>query len=273
MSLRIERIGTATEKSALAYLDISPYESAFLSYLMLFDASPSARNRMYVALDGDAVTGVAYFGRQTVLQCDDAAIAGFAHASLKHRGQRMIVGPRRTIEAYWPLVQGNLPKPRLVRERQFVMKIDRAALRPYELRVSVRKARMDEWTSVADNSAAMIAGELEYDPRRTSPEFTANVRAMIERGLWWVGEQYGRLCFYCNVGPWSMRTAQLQGIWVPPDMRGKGLATASLGAICDKLLGISPTLSLYVNDFNAPAISLYERVGFTHAGEFTTILF
>ena len=30
-------------------------------------------------------------------------------------------------------------------------------------------------------TAMMIAQEWDYDPRRTSPEFTANVRAMIER--------------------------------------------------------------------------------------------
>jgi hypothetical protein len=36
---------------------------------------------------------------------------------------------------------------------------------------------------------------------------------------------------------------------------------------------VHPTLSLYVNDFNEPAIALYERVGFRRAGEFATLLF
>jgi predicted GNAT family acetyltransferase len=139
--------------------------------------------------------------------------------------------------------------------------------------VVARRARIDEWTSVADNSAAMIGVELEYDPMRSSPEFTSNVRAMIDRGLWWVGESVGRLCFFCNIGPWSRQTAQLQGIWTPPELRGKGLATAALSAICDRLLDMSPSLSLYVNDFNSRAIALYERTGFTTVGEFQTILF
>jgi uncharacterized protein len=34
-----------------------------------------------------------------------------------------------------------------------------------------------------------------------------------------------------------------------------------------------PTLSLYVNDFNAPAITLYRRLGFRDAGELQTIFF
>jgi predicted GNAT family acetyltransferase len=65
----------------------------------------------------------------------------------------------------------------------------------------------------------------------------------------------------------------MQGIWTPKDLRGKGLATAALGAICDRLLTMSPTLSLYVNDFNTPAIALYERVGFETVSEFQTLLF
>jgi predicted GNAT family acetyltransferase len=96
---------------------------------------------------------------------------------------------------------------------------------------------------------------------------------MLERRLWWVGTTDQRLCFFCNIGPWSAQTTQLQGIWTPPSMRGRGLATASLAAICDRLLDTTPTLSLYVNDFNEAAIALYRRVGFEHVGDFQTLLF
>lgn len=119
----------------------------------------------------------------------------------------------------------------------------------------------------------MVQHELEYDPRRDAPNFDASVRQMIERKLWWVGLAAGRLCFFCNTGPWSDQTVQLQGIWTPPELRGRGLATAALAGICTRLLQVSPTLSLYVNDFNEDAIALYRRVGFEHVGDFQTILF
>ncbi len=271
---RIERLSSAHEAAALAYLARSPYEHVFLTYLILFDTAPVTREASHVAFDDDGrVIGVGYFGRQVVLAADDSAIEAFAGIGRRHHGERMLVGPRPAVEAYWQHIAPQHVLPRAVRRRQFVMMLDRSMLRPYEHTVLARRARIDEWTSVADNSALMIAQELEYDPRRSSPEFTANVRAMIDRGLWWVGESLGRLCFYCNIGPWSPQTAQLQGIWTPPELRGKGLATAALSAICDRLLAMSPSLSLYVNDFNTPAIALYDRVGFSIVAEFATLLF
>ncbi len=271
--MRASRID-GRESEALAYLAQAPYDNVFISYLLLFDGGTRARRNVTIALDdAGRIRGVAYFGRQVVLACDPEAVEAIALASRDFRGERMIVGPQETIAAYWELVREWHAQPRLVRERQPVMAIDRAHLQPYAGDTLVRRARLDEWTSVADNSAAMIAQELGYDPRRSSPDFAANVRAMIERGLWWVGESLGRLCFFCNIGPWTAQTTQLQGIWTPPEMRRKGLATASLAAMCDRLLEGSPTLSLYVNDFNLPAIALYERIGFERVGTFTTLLF
>jgi predicted GNAT family acetyltransferase len=132
---------------------------------------------------------------------------------------------------------------------------------------------LDEWGIVAENSANMIQHELEYDPRVASGDFGSNVRQMIGRGLWWVGEREGQLCFFCNAGPYSAQTLQLQGIWTPPELRGRGNATHALYGICAQLLEAYPTLSLYVNGFNKSALALYDRVGFQPVGEFATILF
>jgi RimJ/RimL family protein N-acetyltransferase len=238
-----------------------------------FDRTPSTRNNIVVAVEDGSIAGVAYFGRQHALACEARALEAFAEYSERHRGERMIVGPRSTVRAFWDLIRSRHAPPRLVRDRQLVMAIDRSRLLPYVDAAAVRHARSDEWPAVAESSAQVIEQELAYDPRRTSPDFIPNVRETIERRRWWVGERDGRLCFFCSIGPWSDRTVQLQGVWTPPELRGSGLATASLAAICDRLLESSPTLSLYVNDFNQPAIALYRRVGFEHVSDFQTILF
>jgi RimJ/RimL family protein N-acetyltransferase len=270
---RLEPLSPHNERAALEYLARDPYVNVFVSYLVLFDVSAITRQKIYAAYAGDRVCGAAYFGRQLALACDDAALDAVAAEARRHRGERMIIGRRRTVRGFWDRVRDWHQRPRLVRDRQLVMALDRARLIAPDGRVTVRHARPEEWQAIADSSARLIEQELAYDPRAAAADFGANLREMIERDLWWVGEYEGRLCFFCNVGPWCRRTAQLQGIWTPPELRKRGLATAAFAAICDRLLEHSPTLSLYVNDFNADAIALYERVGFATVDEFQTMLF
>ena len=272
--MRIERLSPALERAALDYLSHAPYDNVLLSHLILFDRSPSTRQAMVAVTDGERVRAIAYFGRQLVLAGDPDALPALAEHANRRHGERMICGPREAVTAFWELIRGRRSAPRLVRDRQLVMAIDRARLRPYPHSVAVRRARPNEWRTVADSSAAMIEGELAYDPRRTSREFAATVRAMIERDRWWVGEAEDRLCFFCSIGPWCRITVQLQGVWTPPELRGCGFASAALAAICDGLLDApAPTLSLHVNDFNRAAIALYRHVGFEHVSDYQTILF
>jgi predicted GNAT family acetyltransferase len=139
--------------------------------------------------------------------------------------------------------------------------------------VSVRPATVAEAELVAEHSAQMILGELGYDPRASRAGFVTTIRRSIASGLWWVWIVDGVLRFQCNIGPRSASTAQLQGVWTPPALRGHGYATLALAAIARRLLRHERSLTLYVNDFNGPAIALYERLGFRRVGTFATYLF
>ena len=269
------RLVRAHERAALAYLAKAPFDNVFLSWLISSERSTATRSAMYVFVDRNAaIDGVAFFGRQIVLAAgSEEVIAAFAQVAPAYRFERMIVGPKATVDAFWSGIKSWHPAPGVVRESQPVLAVDRASLVGDRDGVIVRRARPSEWESVAHNSAKMIEHELEYDPRSFAAEFNANVRMMIDRGLWWVGENDGQLCFFCNAGPRSSQTLQLQGIWTPPAFRGRGLAAAALYGVCDDLLRDVPSLSLYVNGFNEPALRLYRRIGFRQVGEFKTLLF
>jgi predicted GNAT family acetyltransferase len=270
-----QRLVRPHERAALAFLSQAPYDNVFLTWLIESERSTATRSSIYVYVDGSSrIRGVVFFGRQVVLASEDPdAIDAFARLGPSYRFERMIVAPRATVEQYWEAVRGWHTPARVVRESQPVLAVDRSSLKGNNGDVIVRRARPSEWEIVAHNSARMIEHELEYDPRSFGAEFNANVRMMIDRGLWWVGEYEQRLCFFCNAGPRSSHTLQLQGIWTPPPLRGRGLATAALYGVCEELLREHETLSLYVNGFNTPALRLYDRAGFTQVGEFKTLLF
>ena len=264
------------EADVLRFLSPHPYENVLLEWLIEQDRSPSTRERLFVCRSSNgAVSGAAHFGRQVVLAArDPAAIAALANAAYAYRHERMIVASRSVAKGYWDAVKTWHSPPRLVRDNQPLLAVDRRALKIAGLDgLETRLARADEVDLVMENSAAMIEHELGYDPRRASSGFTWNVRRMIDRKLWWMALLDGRPSFFCHIGPFTARTVQLQGVWTVPQARSRGIATAALGQICSALFGEYQTVSLYVNDFNAGALALYATLGFTKRGALCTYLF
>ena len=67
---------------------------------------------------------------------------------------------------------------------------------------------------------------------------------------------------------------QVQGVWVNPRYRGRGLAAPGMAAVVQIVAErFARSVSLYVNDFNLRAVRTYERVGFRQVGTFATVLF
>jgi hypothetical protein len=223
---------------------------------------------------GGSIDGLAYFGAQLVLAADgERAIGAIAAETRKHRGLRSFVGPKAPVDALWRRVCEWHPPPSILREEQPVYAVTPTSLLAPGDDVDVRRAREGDTPVVAEHSAQMILGELGYDPRANRAAFTASVRRAIALGWWWLWIVDGRLRFQLNVGPRTAATAQLQGVWTPPEQRGQGYATLGLAAVARRLLATEASLSLYVNDFNGPAIALYERLGFARVATFTTLLF
>jgi len=271
----LEALTPATCHEALAYLARRPYENVYVSWLIA--TGQWGRGTVLLWRDvANAVAGVCFFGAQIVPCAEtDEAIDAFAERSRNARGTRMFVGPRASVERFWSHAQAWFPTPQAVRRGQPLY-----ALRPPDLRAiapdpegDAARARADEVDELVPHAARMIAGEIGGDPARASVEFRSRCARIIAAGWWWRYRVAGRLAFTCNVGSATAATAQIQGVWTPPDLRGAGHATRGLAAVCSDMLRTFPTLCLYVNDFNEPARALYERVGFVRVGEFATLLF
>ena len=270
----IEPVSRTTEGAALEYLARSPYLNVFISHVLLHDPAPPDRKNVAVALAGDSVLGVAYCGRQLAIAAEPATLEAFGEYAKLHRGERMIVGSAQ----YGPRpLEGRLQLARRTpsRARPPVSYDARPPASP-----SVRTT--DERAPSNSRRMARRCRQLGTDgPPRTSVRSPARFfgvwleRSPNDRTQTLVGRnaRTGASASSAISVRGREQTLQLQGLWTPPELRGQGLAAASFAAICDRLLEVSPTLSLYVNDFNDAAIALYRRVGFEHVGDFQTMLF
>ncbi|WP_425489940.1 GNAT family N-acetyltransferase [Nocardioides ungokensis] len=104
--------------------------------------------------------------------------------------------------------------------------------------------------------------------------YRARVTQLVNRGWSFARFDEGRLVFKAEVACSSPYAAQVQGVWVPEDRRGEGLAAAGMAAVVDLVRReVAPVVSLYVNDWNAPARRAYEKVGFRETARFATVMF
>jgi RimJ/RimL family protein N-acetyltransferase len=272
---QLEALSARNEREVLAYLSRAPYDNVFVHWMIA--SGEAARGGGSVALARDeagVVEGVCLFGRQIVPHAQsDAALDAFAERARAVRRPMMIVAPRPMLERFWSSAQKHMPAPRATRTSQPVYALDRAHLRGSRADAPVARAKAGEIDEVNRNSAEMFRREIGGQAGSVPADHLARTRRLVEAGWWWRYRLDGSIVFQCNVGSQTPYTAQLQGVWTPPDARGKGYATRGLAAICDHLLDEIPSLCLFVNDFNTDAVALYERVGFFRAGEFATILY
>jgi RimJ/RimL family protein N-acetyltransferase len=226
---------------------------------------------------GGELRGVLHVGPNLVPAVDDPEIIEAFVAPARGPGTtRMLVGERRAVERLWELVAATYPKPREIRARQFVYALtpDQLVLPPGRGPGYARLATAADEEQVLRLSAAMYAEEMGENPLARDPaSYRRRIRVLTDRGWTYVYETAGDLQFKMDIGCASQRNAQIQGVFVPPELRGRGIGTRAMAACCQLAFQRHPSLSLYVNDFNRPAVALYERLGFRREPfDFQTIM-
>jgi ribosomal protein S18 acetylase RimI-like enzyme len=265
---QVRPLGREDEAAALEALDRNPVRDVFIASRILHDGALSSLgpSPLWGAFDEGRLRGLLHVGPNLVPATDDeAACEALANAAGGLYPTRMLVGERATVELLWSIVGSSYPAPREVRRRQFVYAVDPDQLAP-DPKAGPGVGRLAERSDedrVLELSAAMYTEEMGENPLARDPDgYRRRVRMLISRGWTYVYDAGGRLQFKMDVGCASHRTAQIQGVYVPPALRSRGVGTTAMTACCNLAFSRHPNLSLYVNDFNAPAIALYERIGF-----------
>jgi uncharacterized protein len=225
---------------------------------------------------GRELTALCYAGANLVpVGGDSAALTAFAqHALQQGRRCSSIVGPADAVEAMWAVLSASWGPAREARLRQPLMVTTAPPLADPD--TSVRRVRLDEIEVLLPASIAMFTEEVGVSPivGDGGALYRTRVRELVAAGRAFARIDDGRIVFKAEVGAVTEAACQVQGVWVDPGARGRGLSVSGMAAVVAACLrDVAPAVSLYVNDFNYPARRAYERVGFVEVGVFGSILF
>ncbi len=207
---------------------------------------------------------------------DEEALDAFSEDLGAWRRFVAIVGPRdvalglqRRLTRLWGRAYAN---PRIVRERQFLMV--RTEPSPVNADPLVTRAVSDDFESYLTGAVAMYREELDEDPLATNAVgYRRYVRSLIDTGRAFARREDGEVVFKADLGAVTDHVAQIQGVWVAPRLRGRGLSVPAMAAVTNAILEQGRVASLYVNDFNAAAVACYLRCGYAVVDELASVLY
>lgn len=231
---------------------------------------------MWGRFDGGHLVAACHVAANLVpVQAGPEDAAAFAERALtRRRTASTIVGPQTAVRSFWDEVGPSWGRPRDTRWDQRHLEIaGPPAVRPDQ---GVRAGVQGDLDSLYPACVAMYTEEVGVSPEAGGGAdlYRARVAQLVGRGWSFVRYDGDELVFKAEVACATEHAAQIQGVWVPPHRRGEGLATEGMAAVVHQVRArISPTVSLYVNDWNHAARSVYERVGFVETTRFATVMF
>ena len=226
-------------------------------------------------VDGELRSAMVVGANIVPVETTVAARAAFA-SRLRLTGRRSssMVGNADEVLDLWRMLEPAWGAARDVRDNQPLMTMVQNSEIPAD--PLVRCVREDEIDVLLPASIAMFTEEVGISPVGGGmlSAYRARVLELIRQRRALARIEDGRVIFKAEIGVSTTQACQVQGVWVDPAHRGRGLSLAGMSAVVEHARReIAPVVSLYVNDYNTYARKCYERVGFDVVGRFATVLF
>lgn len=265
--------------AALAILESEPVANAFVASRVQAAGLDPWRlgGEMWGWYADGRLRSLCYSGANLVPICaSPEAVRAFADRA-RRTGRRCssIVGPAEPTALLWRLLEPNWGPAREVRANQPLMVTEQVpeTVRPDPL---VRRIRKDELETIMPACVAMFTEEVGVSPLAGDGGllYQARVAELVGAGRSFARIDDGKVIFKAEIGAATPHACQIQGVWVAPEFRGRGLSENGMAAVVRYALAdVAPVVSLYVNDYNTPARASYRRVGFREVGAFMSVLF
>ena len=272
----VRALTTADRDQALEVCARDTRSNVFVAARILEGVLATSPGAMLGYAEGSGLEAICWASANLVpVECDVRALAAFATKLRRWRRHcSSVFGPADMVLPLWEHLRPTWGEPRDVRVYQPVLATAGPLPTGTPCDPQVRRARFSEVDLVLPAAAAMFTEEIGYPPYWGSMQvYRQGIASLIRQGHTFVRVDDGEVVFKADVGSVALGVAQIQGVWVAPRWRGQGLAVPAMAAVVEQVRAeIAAVITLYVNDFNAPARATYARGGFTEVGSFATVL-
>ncbi len=278
LTLPARLLGDADRGAVQRLLDRDPYAGAQVAEQVAVYGLAWWRTeaRVFGYGSGRGLESLCWIGNNLIpVHATPAAVAAFAElAGLNGRTCSSLVGTADAVLDLWTRLAPAWGRARDVRPCQPLLATGVAPDIPPDPRV--RLVRERELAALYPAAVAMYTEEVGISPTADGGDlaYRERVADLIRGRRMYARFADGRVVFKAELAAVTRHTAQIQGVWVDPGWRGRGMATRAMAAVVrDALRRVAPTVSLYVNDYNHAARTVYARCGFQRVGTFATVLF
>lgn len=260
-------------KDALEFLQRDPLINVYLISRLL-DERLLAGSQVAVARCNGAIVLVGSLATNIVLAGDPSIPADLTNSAVALLAERIlvrmlpvraIISPAHLVEPLWNALRTRIDPPTVVRLNQPVYALKPRLAYP-DLTLS-RYATLRDLDELVPACAAMHKEEVGIDPlERDAAGYRERIRELVEKKRAVIRRVDGTIVAKCEYSAVTPEAVQLMGVWTHPAHRRQGLAFELLREVCGHLSRRQRTVTLFVNDFNRPAIALYEALGFQRIG-------
>ena len=274
VSVETTELTDADRVEVTAFLAERPVETVCLAGFIRDNGlvSPHNRGTIYGCRNSEGrLEGVALIGHATLIEARTfRAMQEFARIAQSYGNTHLILGEKDKVESFWNYYADEGQEMRLAcRELLFECRRAMQVRHPIE---EMRQATIDDLDRIAPIQARMAEEESGTNPLEIDPVgFRSRCARRIEMGRVWVLEEEGELIFKADILADTPDVIYLEGVWVDPSARNRGIGRKCIRQLCRDLLSRTKSVCVLVNEENLRAHTAYRMCNFKMRGVYDSI--
>lgn len=271
MALSVTSLSADEKDEALALLSPRSLTNVIMAGFIRDNgvSSPLNRGQFYVCRNEKGVIeGIAMIGHTVVLHAlNPNAIEAFASLARREPAKNLLMAEHTVAEEFWKFYAKDQAQPRVLCPILFLRAPIIANNGPEEL--TLRAATPEDFDHLTDAHAQMVVETSKINPLLKDPTgFRERYRRRIEQNRVWLLIREGKLIFKADILAELPDATYIEGVYVNPEERGKGIGRQCMSALGQALKNRTKAIYLFVENQQAGSVSFYLNLGFEVAGQY-----